>query len=753
MTRGKLPLVFPLQESVPKFEFENENLQGKLCDVWLQNEYQKLSIRNEPRENRKRYRTGTNMANDGTSYDKESTESGDDMLISDTDCNSQSSVVLSFYRERDGLVHPPKRRLTTNEEGSVSTIGLNNCNKAGCPSAGACGGNCADNNGANIILVATAPITVNANINSNNPRTPNSPSPSTPDFEPQQLPLPSPSASPVSGDNTKPPYNPIESQLIPPSTQGELIDMMLNLSNYLSDRNQNHLIFKLLQNVNRSSLSSLNGIIDHSLRRDLISNLPLELTYKILSYLDYKTLLSISRVCKSWSKIINNTNIWVNLLKKDKLITDDKVIQQELTNPDQNLNEWSSDSTKFNLAQILYKKRCIIYNRWMKPSYIPKRISVKCPSSKVVTCLQHDDEKIITGIDDKPINIYSSKTGKLLKVLEGHEGGVWALKYTGNTLVTGSTDRTIRLWNIATGKCTHIFRGHTSTIRCLDIIHPTVIGKDENGVDITFPEFPLLITGSRDHNIHVWKLPLSDGEEANDDDAPFDCNEVDNPYLIAILSGHTQAVRTITGYGNIIISGSYDSTVRVWDLLNNGTCKHVLSEHSDKVYSIAMDFESKLCYSASMDHTINVWNFEHGKLVNTLEGHTSLVGLVELVDGVLVSGAADTSLRIWDPKSGENYFKLEGHSNSITCFKHDGLRIVSGSERMLKLWDTKKGKFTRDLLNDVSGNIWQVSINYKRCIAAIQRFNSQGEDEAYIEILDFSESPKAIETPQEFEME
>ena len=90
-----------------------------------------------------------------------------------------------------------------------------------------------------------------------------------------------------------------------------------------------------------------------------------------------------------------------------------------------------------------------------------------------------------------------------MKVLEGHEGGVWALKYTGNTLVTGSTDRTVRVWNMKTGQCTHIFRGHTSTIRCLDIIHPAVIGKNQDGEDIVFPEYPLLITGSRDHNIHV----------------------------------------------------------------------------------------------------------------------------------------------------------------------------------------------------------------------------------------------------------
>ena len=88
------------------------------------------------------------------------------------------------------------------------------------------------------------------------------------------------------------------------------------------------------------------------------------------------------------------------------------------------------------------------------------RISVSGHGNKVVTCLQHDDEKVVTGVDDKCILIYSTQTGQLMKVLEGHEGGVWALKYTGNTLVTGSTDRTVRVWNMKTRAMYSYFRGH-----------------------------------------------------------------------------------------------------------------------------------------------------------------------------------------------------------------------------------------------------------------------------------------------------
>lgn len=95
-------------------------------------------------------------------------------------------------------------------------------------------------------------------------------------------------------------------------------------------------------------------------------------------------------------------------------------------------------------------------------------------AQNVVTCLQFDTERIVSGSDDHTIHIYSP-SGHLERRLTGHDGGVWALMYSGNTLVSGSTDRTVRVWNMETGECTHIFEGHTSTVRCLLILESNFI--------------------------------------------------------------------------------------------------------------------------------------------------------------------------------------------------------------------------------------------------------------------------------------
>lgn len=573
-----------------------------------------------------------------------------------------------------------------------------------------------------------------------------------------QLPLPSPSASPSQDSNDK--ISPLSdwsnhSYLALPQTQEDLVGYITGLSSHLDRRAYNFLIFKLLQRVDRQTLSTFNGLIHALLPRDLLGDLPSEVAGRILRYLDYKTLLTLTRVCKKWNAIINNAHLWQDLLKRDKFIMSSAELKKELSpeNAATLMAEWGGPHSFLcpSTAQILYKKRCMIYQRWMDPDYQPERITVMGHANKVVTCLQYDDDKIITGSEGRLISIYCTRTGKLLRVLEGHEGGVWAMKYIGNTLVTGSTDRTVRIWNIATGRCTHILRGHTSTVRCLDIMPPAVIGKDSSGQEIVYPKETLLVTGSRDHSLHVWRLPLCDDDpDAMDINTPtYDSGDYPtNPYLVSVLTGHIQLVRSVTGHGNIIISGSYDSTVRVWDLMDNGDCKHVLSGHHDKVYSMVMDYDSKVCYSASMDQTVIIWAFETGTILHTLEGHTSLVGLLDLADGVLVLAAADFSIRVWDPKTGEHYNKLEGHGGPITCFEHDGLRVVSGSDRMLKLWDIKTGQFCRNLLTDVTGGIWQVRIDYRRCVAAVQRYINEEEYDTFIEILDFSK-PMSQHTPSQ----
>lgn len=190
------------------------------------------------------------------------------------------------------------------------------------------------------------------------------------------------------------------------------------------------------------------------------------------------------------------------------------------------------------------------------------------------------------------------------------------------------------------------------------------------------------------------------------------------------------------------MSGSYDCTVRIWDIIT-GTCKWVLVGHTQKgqcpsylsqycdslltrmyvVYSVVLDNYRNLACSGSMDGTVRVWNLRDGTCQHTLTGHTSLVGLLGLSPSYLVSAAADSTLRVWDPETGELRHTLAAHNGAITCFQHDEFKVLSGSDGTLKMWDIRDGTQVRDLLTGIVG-VWQVIFEGRWCVAASNRVDS-----------------------------
>lgn len=384
-----------------------------------------------------------------------------------------------------------------------------------------------------------------------------------------------------------------------------------------------------------------------------------------------------------------------------------------------NPNVGLASLANLHLFKSIYQRHYMIAKSWMNSEAKPRHLAFRAHHRHVVTCLLFDSDKILTGSDDTNINVYDTKTGVLRRKLEGHEGGVWALQYEGDTLVSGSTDRSVRVWDIPSGKCLQTFQGHTSTVRCLVILKPVKIGTAADGSPVMMPKEPLIITGSRDSTLRVWKLPRHGDPQIHQAGPP--ANDSDNPYSLRVLTGHSNSVRAIAAHGDTLVSGSYDFTVRVWKI-STGDMVHRLSGHTSKVYSVVLDHERQRCISGSMDNLVKVWSLETGNCLFNLDGHTSLVGLLDLSHGRLVSAAADSTLRIWDPENGACQSILSAHTGAITCFQHDDQKVISGSDRTLKMWNIETGECLRDLLSDLSG-VWQVRFDERRCVAAVQRNN------------------------------
>jgi WD40 repeat protein len=69
-----------------------------------------------------------------------------------------------------------------------------------------------------------------------------------------------------------------------------------------------------------------------------------------------------------------------------------------------------------------------------------------------------------------------------------------------------------------------------------------------------------------------------------------------------------------------LASGSWDSTIRLWDVASR-TCAAVLSGHSSTVYSVSFSPDGRTLVSGSADSTVRLWDVASRLCIATLTDH------------------------------------------------------------------------------------------------------------------------------------
>ncbi|MCG9129780.1 WD40 repeat domain-containing protein [Candidatus Poribacteria bacterium] len=117
---------------------------------------------------------------------------------------------------------------------------------------------------------------------------------------------------------------------------------------------------------------------------------------------------------------------------------------------------------------------------------------------------------------------------------------------------------------------------------------------------------------------------------------------------VNLLTGHTELVKAFAFHpdGNIIVTGSWDGTIRVWNRITGKHKKRLIGQ-SIHTNTITFSPDGLLLATGSDDGNIRLWSTDKIELQKTLTGHTDWVWRVAFSpDGnILASGSADGSIR------------------------------------------------------------------------------------------------------------
>ncbi|XP_077088525.1 F-box/WD repeat-containing protein 7 isoform X3 [Siphateles boraxobius] len=448
---------------------------------------------------------------------------------------------------------------------------------------------------------------------------------------------------------------------------------------------------ELIDSCEPTQVKHMMQVIEPQFQRDFISLLPRELALHVLSFLEPKDLLQAAQTCLNWRMLAEDNLLWREKCKEEGIDEPLHIKRRKVIKPGFTHSPWKS----------AYIRQHRIDTNWRRGDLKSPKV-LKGHDDHVITCLQFCGNRIVSGSDDNTLKVWSAVTGKCLRTLVGHTGGVWSSQMRDNIIISGSTDRTLKVWNAETGECIHTLYGHTSTVRCMHLHEKRVV------------------SGSRDATLRVW--------------------DIETGQCLHVLMGHVAAVRCVQYDGRRVVSGAYDFMVKVWDP-ETETCLHTLQGHTNRVYSL--QFDGIHVVSGSLDTSIRVWDVETGNCIHTLTGHQSLTSGMELKDNILVSGNADSTVKIWDIKTGQCLQTLQGphkHQSAVTCLQFNkNFVITSSDDGTVKLWDLRTGEFIRNLVTLESGGsggvVWRIRASNTKLVCAVGSRN--GTEETKLLVLDF----------------
>jgi len=280
-----------------------------------------------------------------------------------------------------------------------------------------------------------------------------------------------------------------------------------------------------------------------------------------------------------------------------------------------------------------------------------------------------DGKFLASTSSDRTIRLWNKETKKITK-LEGHTDEVNSVDWSPDMrfLVSGSTDGTIRIWDKETGQCLFTddkYKGGRSA-------YSVAWSADEK----------FLASAHMDKKVRIWEWDGTSLKHRHTE------------------KRHGEGVNVVTWSPtrrSRFASGSKDGTIVIWEW-DGQLHKDIktLKDHEGGIISVTWHPDGEILASGSDDSTIRLWNAEKGEQIKILKGHKALIKCISFsYDGrFLASKSSDSTVRFWFGNTWEQLATLEEPTrfdqwrNCLAFHPTEPILATLGEEdRIIRIWN------------------------------------------------------------------